>query len=194
MFFGSPDDFAIECYRQDLPADYGHDVSMVNRDWVFGRMCVWCGGQRLGDIDDINMLDVTEACFESLAGRIAGLTDPAVDGLDDSAAFDLLDNAIYGEDGRTDEQVHEDYVRFEKFKFLIDEGEQFDHLKAYLLNTGNGLRVLYRREGETVGSAKVREAGLRHAVDGFLAWVRHERELNKWEKASDDKPRTDHGQ
>jgi hypothetical protein len=107
MLIGSKSSFAIECY-----CDSPHNDTR----WVIGRMCVWIGGKRLGDITETScVLNVTAGQLDELLRRIDSLDDPALVNLDDRATYDLLDLALYVDDELSDEKVTADAKRFAKF-------------------------------------------------------------------------------
>jgi hypothetical protein len=168
MLLGVREDFAIECIHEpDYPNDHG---------WVFGRMCVWGCGVELGDLSEpACMLNVTEGCFQDCLGRLDELHDNHVDDLPDEAAFQFLDVALYLDDDRTDQQVHTDSLRYSKFNFLINWGESFDGVKAFLLKSGDRFRVLYRLSCGTTGSVEVTRDGLVGSVQAFLEWMAFEK-------------------
>src|SRR5690349_13219916 len=121
MLIGDKEMFAIECYHEPLSNDARR---------VFGRMCVWIEGKRLGDIDEpACMLNVTAVFLQGLLHRLNSLNDSALRDLNDREAFDLLNCAVYLDDGRSDEQVAIDAQRFSKFDLLTNGGESFDGTK-----------------------------------------------------------------
>lgn len=169
MLFGVKDDVAIECY---------HEPSYPNdRGWVFGRMCMWACGVELGNLSEpVCMLNVTEGSFQDCLRQLDDLHDEAVDHLSDEAAFLFLDGALYLDDDRTNHQIHADALRFSKFNFLINWGESFDGIKAFLLKSGDHFRILYRLSCNTLGCAEVTREGLVHALRAFLEWMAVEKQ------------------
>jgi hypothetical protein len=167
MLCGSKDLFAVECYHDPFPNDRG---------WVFGRMCAWCCGAELGDLSEPDcMLNVTEGHFEECLGRLDSLRDPAVDALPDGPTFRRLDIALYGDDDRTNQEVYDDAVRFHKFEFLTSWGESFDGIRAFLHDTGDEFRILYRLRCGTQGSARVTREQLERPLLAFLEWMASEK-------------------
>jgi hypothetical protein len=79
--------------------------------------------------------------------------------------------ALYIDDDRTNQQVHADALRYSKFNFLIHWGESFDHIKAFLLKSGDGFRILYCSQPDTIGSVKVTRHDLVGAFQDFLQWM-----------------------
>ena len=166
MLIGDKESFAIECHHEPLPNESRR---------VFGRMCVWAQGHRLGDIDEpACMLNVTEGHLQSLLLRLDSLDDSALRGLDDRDAFVLLDRAIYAGDERSTEEVTHDAERFFKFDFLTNGGESFDRTKSFSVANGDRLRILFTNEKDEFVSAQVGRASFMLTVRGFLAWVAEE--------------------
>lgn len=164
MLLGDKEDFAVECYHEpDYPNDHG---------WVFGRMCLWCRGTALGNLDEpACMLNVTEGFVEDCLERLDDLHDPSVDDLPDEAAYDLLDTAIYADDDRSNAQVHADSMRYSRFVFFTGWGESFDYGKKFMIGADQGFRVLYSNRAGFTGSSRVSRDGLIAALRGFLAWM-----------------------
>ncbi len=86
-----------------------------------------------------------------------------------------MDTAIYGDDDRSINQIDLDTRQFGKFNFLTNWGESFDCVKAFLLNTGDGLRVLFQRDSDQIEGVRISKDGLRQAVQGFVGWVQEQR-------------------
>ena len=169
MLLGVREDFAIQCIHEpDYPNDHG---------WVFGRMCVWGRGVELGDLSEpACMLNVTEGFFQDCLGQLDELHDKSVDDLADEAAFRFLDAALYLNDDRTNQQIHADALRYSKFNFLINSGESFDGIKAFLLKSQCHFRILYRLSNDTIGSVEVSRDGLVTAILAFLEWMAIEKQ------------------
>jgi hypothetical protein len=169
MLLGVKEDFAIECFHE---LDYPND-----KEWVFGRMCVWVQGVELGNIREPScMLNVTEGHIDDCLGQLDKLHDSAVDDLPDVEAFRFLDAALYLDDDRTDQQIHADAIRFSKFDFLTNWGESFDGVKAFLLKKGDRFRILFRLSSDdTPGSVEVTRESLVSAILAFQRWMTDEK-------------------
>ena len=163
MLIGDKETFAIECYHDPLPSETRR---------VFGRMCLWVGGNRLGDIDEpACMLNVTEVYLQGLLHRVESLDDPALRSLDDREAFEFLDRALYLDDARSNEQIAKDAERFSKFGLLTNGGESFDRTKSFIIGEADRLRVLFENDERGFSSARVGRAAFVLTVRGFLAWL-----------------------
>ena len=175
--FGNRDDFAIEA---------GTESYLKPPSAVWGRMCVWCCGVPLGDIDDRHCALYPAYCgFRSLLSPVHG--EPKIDrlwaeelaGLDDVAAWNFLDGLLYGyhgdvevPDDRTLEECRRDAVVWGCFDFLTNWGEQFDGYKAFIMRPPGGpVRILSRRLPDGMGRAvEVSRDGFVAACEGFVRW------------------------
>ena len=169
--FGDRLDFAIEA---------GVEPELVRPSAVWGHMCVWCAGHRLGDPEDRHSgLYDAVAGFQDVAASLERLWDESLVGLDDHALFDHFDVLLYGcrgaaivADDRTVEECRRDAGVWFRFNFLTNWGEPFDGCKAFVVVPPVGpLRVLFRgpTDGSVVG-ANVSVEGFLAATSDFLRW------------------------
>jgi len=164
MLIGEKETFAIECYRDPRQSESSR--------YVFGRMCLWVAGNRLGDIDcPACILNVTEAHLQALLHRLDTLDDPEVCKLGDRAAFDFLDQRLYGDDERSIEQIRADAERFRKFDLLTNGGESFDRAKSFIIGDADGLRIVFQDNPPGCMSARIDRSGFIATIRDFLAWV-----------------------
>jgi hypothetical protein len=121
--------------------------------------------------------------FAWLAENLGSLWADAMVGLDDVAAWDFLDGLLYGYHGDTEladsrslAEIHRDAVRWGRFNFLTNWGEQFDGLKSFLLcPPGDSARVLSRRLPVAMGrGVSVSRHNLATAAAGFTDWFESE--------------------
>jgi hypothetical protein len=171
MRFGDISDFAIE-------AEVEPDISPPSSVW--GRMCIWCRGEPLGNLSEPYCgLGAAAYEFRWLRCHLTDLWDECLEGLDDRDANDFLDGLLYGyrggveiEDERTSEEMNRDATRFSKFNFLTNWGEQFDGYKSFILcPPAQPVRILSRHLPDRMnGVAVVTREGLLSAVEDFLRW------------------------
>jgi hypothetical protein len=173
--FGDKADFAIEAgVEPDLHTDYT----------VWGHMCVWSRGIPLGDLEDRYCgLYHAYSEFAWLADNLVSLWSEELAGLDDVAAWNFLDGLLYGYHGdvewadtRTLAEARRDAVRWGRFNFLTNWGEQFDGYKSFLLcPPGDSARVLSRRLPPHMGrGVSVSRQALVTAAAGFAEWFESE--------------------
>jgi Immunity protein 42 len=166
MLIGDTQTFAIECYHEPLPNETRR---------VFGRMCIWTSDRRLGDITEpACMLNVTEGHLQALLGRIASLEDPALCELGDRDAFEFLNQALYVDEERSNEQVFIDVRRFSRFDFLTHGGESFDHTKSFVVSDGDYVRLLFEDDQNCFASSRIARDTFVLTIQSFLAWVAEE--------------------
>jgi hypothetical protein len=163
MLIGNPLSFAIECYHEPL-----------NSRHVFGRMCLWVAGNGLGDITEPScMLDVTAATLSRLLERLSTLNDPALLQLSDREAFDFLNQVLYLDDDRTNDEIHQDTERYGKFHFLTG-GESFDGAKSFIVLVGEEVALLFTDNVDVFHSAHLPKSEFIDVVGQFYSWFRHE--------------------
>jgi hypothetical protein len=165
MLFGSRDEFAIECHEKAMSADR----------LVRGRVCVWCRGVGLGRLQEPCILTGLECHLRDLLGTLDTRQDPAVDNKGDEEAIRLLTWASYGLDEEIDVGGRRfgpaDRRRMSRFVFLTNRLEAFDGWSAFLLLSGEEVRILYRLPTGERGGARVAVARFTEVVRAFLAWV-----------------------
>ena len=172
MIFGDSADFAIEAMIEP---------TLVPPSSVWGRMCVWCRGQALGDIADPHCALYPAAWqFRALPYRLDDLWADEFGGLDDDAIWNFLDGKLYGyhglvevPDDRTVAECRADRDAWGGFDFLNNWGEPFDPVKAFLLAPPDGsARILFRQAPDraTLGRLVASRAAIVAASAGFVAW------------------------
>ncbi|MDD5273235.1 MAG: Imm42 family immunity protein [Methylovulum sp.] len=164
MLIGNPHSFAIECYHEPL-----------NTRHVFGRMCIWVAGNRLGDITEPScMLNVTAAMLSRLMGRLSALSDPYLWQRGDREAFDFLNHAIYLDNAKTIDDIHQDMERYFKFDFLTNGGESFDGTKSFIMMADEEIILLFTDNADIFYSAHLPKSEFINVIDQFLSWFKHE--------------------
>jgi hypothetical protein len=170
--FGEPADFAIEA---------GVEPHLVPPSAVWGHMRVWCRGVPLGDIESRHdALYPARANFEEMAARLDALWAPEFDRLDDVAAWNFLDELLYGYhndvevfDDRTAEDCRAYSMRWGRHNFLTNWGVPFDGCKGFALAPppGDRVRILVRsRPAYELRRFDVTVAGFAAASEGFVRW------------------------
>ena len=176
VVFGNRAGFAVEA---------GIEPDKHTDRTLWGRMCVWCRGVMLGDLDEPCCgIGFAAEMFAELQSEVGTLWADEFAGLDDTAAWNFLDGLLYGfhgdievPDDRTSEEIGRDHHIWSRFDFLTNWGEQFDGFKSFLLcpPPGDTIRVLYRGPDGLVGRGlSVSRAGFVNAAEGFIRWFRGE--------------------
>ncbi|WP_157679214.1 Imm42 family immunity protein [Methylovulum psychrotolerans] len=171
MLIGNPLSFAIECYHEPL-----------NTRHVFGRMCLWVAGNRLGDITEPDcMLNPTAANLSRLLERLSTLNDPALLQLSDREAFDFLNQVLYLDDDRTNDEIQQDAERYCKFHFLTLGGESFERTKSFIVLVGEEVALLFTDNVDIFHSAHLPKSEFIDVVEQFYSWFKNE-ELSRFAK------------
>jgi len=165
MVFGDRNTFAIE-------ADV--EPELAPSESVWGRICVWCGGEALGRCDEgMNALYGPMCEFRWLRDNLDRLWDEPLRGLDDAATIELLEGLSVFMDGK--ERV--EFRRYDKFDFLVNVCESFDGWHGFVVcPPGDDVTILYRRPDRSRGGVRVTRAEFLRAMDGFLQWFEIQRE------------------
>jgi hypothetical protein len=173
--FGDRADFAIEA---------GVEPDLHTAATVWGHMCVWCRGVALGDINNryCGLYHSYDACAW-LTANLGGLWADELGGLDDIAAWNLLDGLLYGYHGDVEvpndrrlEECRRNALQWGGFNFVTNWGEQFDGYKSFLVRPpGDSARVLSRRLPEQLGrGVSVSRRCFVDASAGFVRWFEGE--------------------
>lgn len=176
MLFGSRDHFAIESMTEPhlrAPSE------------VWGRMRIWCEGTEIGDYSDEHCgLFDAYAGFRELRELLAWNWMSEFNGLSDKDLWDFLDGALFGyhgdveiPDSRTVDECRADWVRYGKFSFLTNWGEQFDkNGKSFIVCRPDGIvRILNRSLGNSSDfSSEVPLAEAIEAIQKFIDWFQSE--------------------
>lgn len=167
--FGEPPAFQIECIHEPAPNTKGY---------VFGRMCLRFDSDVLGDLDEpACMLDVTAKHLQDILNSIDTLDAPELFAMTDKDLWAKLDNALYRDDSRTDDEVAADSREYSRFNFLTNGGESFDRSKSFIIAGASQVRILFRnydKDGSLVGKTLDRHL-FANAVQSFLEWLDGER-------------------
>ncbi|WP_231743950.1 hypothetical protein [Stieleria neptunia] len=175
MFFGNPEDFAIEAMTEP---------HLIAPSAVWGRMCVHIGPVILGDFSDEHCGLYGAYCgFKELLNRKTRLWDASFDGLAREQIHDLVRNAIYGDDDRPMAAVLADSQRYRQFDFLTNWDEQFDGFASVIIQeNATTTTILHRphsafarqREPGSFVVAICSTIGFRNACAGLVEWFDRE--------------------
>jgi hypothetical protein len=159
MVFGDRNSFAIEAEVEP---------SLVPPSAVWGRICVWCAGEALGRCDEgMNSLYGSMCAVRWMRDNLDRLWDEPLRGLDDAAAFELLEGVSFFMDGK--DRV--EFRRYDKFDFLVNWCESFDGWHGFVIcPPGEAVTILFRRPDRSRASVRVPRAEFVAAADGFVRW------------------------
>ena len=163
MLFGNKDNFAIEAYSED-------DLTVPSAVW--GRTCIWCSGEMVGDIQERCCALYTSANgFRWRAQNLDALWDESFDGLAADEVFNVFDRAIYVYEEGATEDIAADADRYWKFVFLTNWGEQFDPVKGFLAaQPGKEVLVIIQRPDATLLTSRIDRDWFCRTALGFAEW------------------------
>ena len=164
MIFGNKENFAIECYD---------DLVDTDKKWVFGRMCLWCTSNALGDITEPScMLNVTEGSLSKFISEKDNLDSAELNELNDEEAYSFLNKKLYGADEETSiEQITYDAKKYFKYDFLTNGGESFDGFQSYIIKNNDTFRILFRNSIDDLFFCNVEAKKVNNAIESFLKWI-----------------------
>jgi hypothetical protein len=175
MLFGSKATFAIEAMIEPHLRPPGA---------LWGRMCIWCDGVSIGDINEEHCGLVAFYNLASLAATIDDLWLQEFNELNDLDLWNYLDGILYGyhgdiqiDDNRTLAQVTADSSKYSRFNFLTNWGEMFDQDgKSFIFHHPEGkIKILNRHlpASKSISVSTSKEAFVLAISDAF-SWFHHE--------------------
>lgn len=167
MLFGSKSIFAIEALTED-------DLTPPSAVW--GRMCLWCQGTMIGNLNEEYCALFTSAKeLRSRADNLDDLWDTSFEGLPADQIFSIFDRAIYVYDESATGDVVDDAERYWKFDFLTNWGEQFDPLKGLLAAPpGEELLLVIQGADDSLATFVIGRDSFRRAAIDFADWFDRE--------------------
>ena len=110
-----------------------------------------------------------------MASNLEHLVDAELAALDDSSAWERVNNALYVDDDRDDSQIQADAKYWARFDFATRWGECFDgYAGVIFLRPENRICITIRDRLDAIRSFRVTPVGFRVACDGFERWCNSE--------------------
>jgi hypothetical protein len=146
MLIGNPKSFAIE---------YALDENF-NGTWLYGKLCYWIGGNRVGDFDLGTSLGDVLIQMQFLVKDADKRDGGSLCGCSPKEIFGRIDSAIYGSDQSP--RTNESFSISEPARFDISiPVDIFDNWKIYLLDCAQESNIYYMNTSE----GSLREFSLR---------------------------------
>ena len=165
---GQPDRIAVEF---DLwPSEAGH------KKWLFGTMCLWAGGERIGRDDEQCAMTVALASFPDVLAQAGKRGDAALMAMPAPAAFETMHDAIYGDDGdtRSGREISALAREYGRFDVLPGGFDAFDGWKAFLIEDRMAARLLWRSPDGAVHETRIGTGEFDRVIDAFLTELEHQ--------------------
>jgi Immunity protein 42 len=137
--------------------------------WLFGHLCLWVAGSRVGDCASVTALTVALATINGQLLRHRGERfDPDLMDRPAARAFQIIDSAIYSSNPPTKDRAHRPADYYYRFVALPDL-DVFDHWKAYLVEDQRSARYLWRDPDGNVKEAQLGAGEVDSAFESFVA-------------------------
>lgn len=116
------------------------------RHWLFGTMCLWANGKRIGRHDEQCAMTVALASFPYVLRDAGTRTDAALMAMPAAQAFGTMHGSIYGDDDgtRSDREISDLVERYRRFEVLPSGFDVFDGWVAFLVEDRMVGRLLWR--------------------------------------------------
>lgn len=135
---GSKEHVAVEyALKENIPAD--------QRWWLYGTMCLWVGGHRIGNHEDVTALTVVHGALPGLLRHSGTRVSHSLQALPAATAFDEIYQAVYeASDDLTVAELHALAEKYDRFHAL-PMTEAFDRWMAFVVEGAARDRFLVRR-------------------------------------------------
>lgn len=145
MVVGDENRFAVE---------YGLDTESGG-DWLYGTVCFWIGGVRVGNVNARTSLRDFLFSVERLRCDRGRRDNPRFANMTAQQIFELLDGTLFGAGNPTYDEIANDeqWARH----LLKPDVDPFNQWKIYLIETTETVRLIYRSGTE----GPVHESALR---------------------------------
>ena len=155
------------------------DLDAPTAPWLFGRVCIWCKDQQIGDLSQTVVLSITRAFCAQFLMRAGQRHDVDLDLLPAPLAFTFLYDALFGDSAASLKEAAELGERYGKFCVSPGGGEAFDGWIAFLIESRHCNRFIWQEDGdEHVEEMELLPGELEAVFRAFIAWVEAlEREL-----------------
>jgi hypothetical protein len=143
MIVGNKDRFGIEF---ELDAAKLADEKLI--DWQFGRIRWWCGGQEVGRYEpDTSLRDVSLEAMRFLTNGGKRRQESLMKATT-TEAVQILVEALYNDDGRSDEEVEAADELYRPF-IVKPQVDVFDAWDIFLIEGDDRARLIWRRVTDT---------------------------------------------
>jgi len=143
--------------------------------WIYGYMCLWVGGERVGRHDEEVAMTVALASFPYLLKYKGERCDPTVMAMPAERAYANLYSAIYEADETvTDEQIDALSERYRHFEISDIGFDYYDGWKVFLIESELVGRVIWCGPDEVIREAQVGAGEFDRVLDQFLTALEQE--------------------
>jgi hypothetical protein len=141
------------------------------RRWMFGRMCLWIDGQRIGRHDEDCALAVALSSLAEIQKHAGKREDAALMSMPAADAFAVIHAAIYSDsdDAEPYREASERVRRYQCFEIASNGFDYFDGWHAFLIEDQLVGRAIWRSPDDAIHEARVGSGEFDRVLDGFLS-------------------------
>jgi len=144
------------------------------KEWLFGRICFWCGAERVGSFDEEATIRDVALEAERFLRHAGKREDKVLMAAPRTMVIGTIVSALYVDSGQSDERVREDWERFSRF-VVSPEVDVFDAWRLLLVEGGGGGRLIWAKKSETEAKECLLQQGEFDSVlEQFLSALRRE--------------------
>jgi hypothetical protein len=160
---GQPDRVAVE-FALDPSLQAEHP------SWLFGTMCLWVGGHRIGRHDEICAMTVALSSFPGLLRNRGNRADPALMACSAGDAFEAIYEALYADQTELSySETSARVCRYRRFEAVPNGFDVFDGWHAFLIEDRLIGRLVWRRPNDSIMEARIGTGEFDRVLDRFLA-------------------------
>lgn len=136
------------------------------RHWLFGTMCLWAAGRRIGRHDEQCALAVALASFPGVLRHSGTRADAALMAMPAAKAFETIRAAIYDDD-----EAAAPGEPFDRFDVLPRSLDVFDGWHAFLIEDRIVARLLWSSIDGGIHEARIGAGEFDRTIEDFLAFL-----------------------
>ncbi len=140
-----------------------------NRRWLFGTICLWAAGQRIGWHDEQCAMTVARVEFPHILRNAGKRRDPSLMAMPAAQAFETIHRALYDNaDDLSDREIDELSERYVRFEALPRGFDAFDGWLGFLIEDRVAARLIWRDPDDMIGEARCGAGEFDRVIEGFL--------------------------
>jgi hypothetical protein len=161
MRFGQTERFAVEC-----------EVTLPPSSFLFGHICLWVGGERLGDFSQLVILTAPAFFFRDLLRFTGQRYDPVFESMSGTEALDFLHRVLYDDEDATLQESRQLQQRFARYCLCPGGGEAFDGEFVACIEYLNKDRLIWRsHHNAAIGDLFLDHGEIEDVLRSFLKWI-----------------------
>lgn len=146
------------------------EVEPEHRKWLFGTLCVWADGHRIGRHDEECAMTVALTAFPGFLRHGGNRVDSELMAMPAEQIFSTIHAALYEDDkDRSDQEVAELSRKYSRFEALPNGLDVFDGWRGYLVEDRLAARLIWQAGSDKiVHEAHIGAGEYDRVIDRFL--------------------------